>query len=180
MRILYPVKKNKSLNENIMHILPMMFDKMMGYNERVIGHPRLKSELHRMRIAGKPMRYIMEIMEPYYGKEFGNYLNEIKKLIELMGDIHDNDVFISELREYLAEIRAFNKLKHNRREKFITVGVIKLIIDLKLKRNKEYESLCDILKSWEKENFKHKLIISMQKNKVNEINFFKTTVRKDG
>jgi hypothetical protein len=178
MKIIYPVKRNKSLNENINFILPLMFDKMMDFKHRVIGHPRLKNELHRMRITGKPMRYLMEILEPYLGKEFAICLHEIKKLIELMGEIHDNDVFISELREYLTEIRAFNKLKHHKHDKFITVGVINLILELRVKRNKDYETLCEILNSWEKENFKRKLINAMQVNKVNEINFFKSPYKK--
>ena len=179
MKILYPIKKNTSFSENINNILPMMFDKMMNYKGRVVGHPRLKTELHRMRITGKPIRYIMEIMEPYLGKDFGNCLKEIKELIELMGDIHDNDVFIAELREYLLELRKFNKIKHNMSDKFVTVGLIKLITELKYKRNQEYEKLCNILISWEKENYRKKLVNSMLKNKVNEINFFKSIKKKE-
>ena len=178
MKILYPVKKHESFNENIDRILPMMFDKMMDYKDRVIGHPRLKTQLHRMRITGKPMRYIMEIMEPYLGKDFGICLQEIKKIIELMGDIHDNDVFISELREYLSEIRKFNRLKQDKHDKFVTVGLIKLIAELKIKRSKDYETLCEILNSWQKEDFLKKLTNSLLKNKVNEINFFKPFQKK--
>ena len=63
MKKIYRVKAKKSLRENIQKILPGMYDDFMSYKDRVIGHPLLKTELHRMRITGKPMRYAMEYAE---------------------------------------------------------------------------------------------------------------------
>ena len=105
MKTLYHVKRKNSFRENVIHILPQMFENMMKYKETVANHPRMKKVLHRMRITGKPMRYIMEIMEPYSGKEFSQCLHEIKNFLELMGNIHDCDVFISELKEYKRSLR---------------------------------------------------------------------------
>jgi CHAD domain-containing protein len=173
MKFMYPVNIKKSFKENVINILPMMYDNMMKYKEHVIGHPRMKTQLHRMRITGKPMRYIMEIMETTLGREFKNKLQEIKNVIELMGDIHDCDVFIGELNGYLNEIRAYNRFKKSLNEKFNLKCIINLIQDLRKKRNESYESLCDILKEWEKNNFREKLITSMQIEKLNEVNFLK-------
>jgi CHAD domain-containing protein len=176
MKIVYPVKTKKSFKENVTHILPLMFDNMILYKERVTGHPRMKNDLHRMRITGKPMRYIMEIMEPFFGRTFGKCLNEIKNIIEMMGNIHDCDVFIVELKGYLTEIRAYNRTKNIQKDKFNTSAIIKLIAKLKEKRKNDYSLLCDLLDRWEKDKFRNKLIISMQTNRTNEINYFKTPV----
>src|SRR3970040_913871 len=93
----YPVKIKKSLLENSRTILPMMFDDFMLDKERVVNHPRLKKVLHAMRITGKPMRYIMELLEPSLGEDFKYCLNELKNVIELMGEIHDCDAAVEEL-----------------------------------------------------------------------------------
>jgi len=173
MRILYPVKKNKSFRKNVIEILPLMFDNMMKYKESVIGHPKMKDKLHGMRITGKPMRYLMEIMESSSGKAFSDCLQEIKKIIELMGEIHDCDVFLLELREYLLEIRAYNRGKQNEK-KFVTSGILKLILQIREKRNKNYELLCEKLMKWEKEDFKKKLTGAIEIDITNQLNFFET------
>ena len=172
MRILYPVKKKHSFKENAVEILPEMFDNMTKYRESVIAHPRMKLLLHRMRITGKPMRYLMEIMEPSLGREFSKCLHEIKGIIELMGDIHDSDVFVYELKEHLKEFREFNRTKENRKDRFVTSGVMKLIEKLSHKRKKDFDHLCGIIKRLENENFRNRLIESMRSDKTNEINYF--------
>ena len=66
----YPIKKKLSFRENIQLTLPMMYDDFMSNKDRVINHPRMKTELHKMRIAGKPLRYAMEYAETTFGLEF--------------------------------------------------------------------------------------------------------------
>ena len=173
MKLHYPVNRKLSFRENLHVILPIMFDNMMFYKKRVSGHPRIKKDLHNMRIAGKPIRYIMEIMEHEYGKVFNINLLEIKSTIELMGEIHDCDVFIDELRKYLHELRTFNNSAHEVKHKFPTAGIIKLINELKEKRHSLFGRLCEALDKWEKENFRAKLVKSMITSRTNEINYFR-------
>lgn len=173
MSFKYQVKKKKSFKENIIHILLMMFDNMMRYKAMVAGHPRMKNQLHRMRISGKPIRYLMEIMDSTFGKEFKNCLLEIKSVIELMGDIHDCDVFVMELNGYIAELRTYNRTKHKSYEKFNSIEIVKLVNVLKEKRNKDFNVLCNTFLRWENEKFREKLIYSMKSDKINEINYFK-------
>lgn len=150
----------------------MMFDNMMKYKSYVIGHPRMKDKLHGMRIIGKPARYIMEIMEPTFGREFSKCLQEIKNILEIMGDIHDTDVFIIELEEYLVELISYNRIKQKSEKRFNTSVIKNLIIELKEKRNKNYILLCETLNKWDNENFRDKLINSMKFDRINNINFF--------
>ena len=135
MKSRYPVNRKLSFRENFHIILPMMFDNMMMYKKRVSGHPRIKKTLHRMRITGKPIRYLMEIMENEYGMEFAAEMVEIKSAIELMGEIHDCDVFTDELKKYVHELRTFNGSVHKKAQKFPTAAILKLINELKMKRN---------------------------------------------
>src|SRR5512138_3320522 len=117
MKILYPVKKKLSFRENTQAILPLIYDNFMSYKERVVNHPRLKYELHRMRITGKPLRYAMEYAESAFGDEFKKCMNEVKDIIDLMGEIHDADVIIPELHTHLKEIRHYNRTLPNREER---------------------------------------------------------------
>ncbi len=145
----------------------------MKYTPIVIGHPRMKTQLHRMRITGKPIRYIMEIMQPTFGKEFNDHLQKIKNLVEIMGEIHDEDVFISELTMHLNELRSYNRTKSFKNQKFQTTTIIELINSIREKRVKDYNLLCKTLKIWNRENFRKKLVNSMELERINQINFMK-------
>lgn len=177
MKSQYPVNRKLSFRENFHIILPVIFDNMMIYKKRVSGHPRIKKDLHRMRITGKPIRYLMEIMEHEYGKEFGNNLLEIKSAIELMGEIHDCDVFTDELKKYVNELRTFNGSVSEKAQKFPTAAVLKLVNELKQKRNSLFNELCKTFDEWEKNNFKERLLKSMNTRRINEINYFGKNVK---
>ena len=127
MKRTYPVKKKLSFRENIQIILPLIYDDFMSYKDRVVNHPRLKQELHGMRISGKPLRYAMEYAVPAFSEDFKNCLAEVKNIIELMGEIHDADVLIPELYTHLKEIRRYNSTLANREERLTTNGILKLI-----------------------------------------------------
>ncbi len=135
-----------------------MFDEMMSRKDRVILHPRLKSELHQMRIAGKPLRYAMELFETTFGKEFKGCLEEVKKFIELLGQIHDIDIAIPVLQSHLREVRILNQGTVDRKERIKTKAVRELIHQQRDKRNLMFTEMCNILEKWEKENFREKLI----------------------
>jgi CHAD domain-containing protein len=161
MKKIYPVKKKLSFRENIQIIIPLIYDNFMSYKDRVVNHPRLKRELHRMRITGKPLRYAMEYAVPAFGEDFKNCLTEVKNIIELMGEIHDADVLIPELHTHLKEIRRYNKTLANREERLTTNGILKLIRETKEKRKTMFDELCGIIIQWINEDFRTKLIASM-------------------
>lgn len=147
--------------QNMKTVLPVIFDDFISYKDIVANHPRLKSKLHEMRIAGKPMRYIMEILLPYAVKQFEKCYDEVKYVLELTGDIHDCDVFIPELISHLREIREFNKRIENAAERISTRAIRQLIQQLREKRYSKYEELCGILSKWEKEGFRETLMNSI-------------------
>ncbi len=161
MKRIYPVKKKLSFRENIQLTLPMMYDDFMSYRDKVLNHPRMKTELHKMRIAGKPLRYAMEYAETAFGAEFKKCLDEIKDVIELIGEIHDTDVLIPELGSHLAEIRRYNYTLINSKEHLSTRGIRQLIAELKEKRTKMYTEFCTIIIRWINEDFRLRLVSSI-------------------
>jgi len=161
MAKIYPANKKLSLKENIQIILPVMYDDLMMYKQEVVSKPMAKNTLHRMRIAGKPLRYTMEIGETAFGEEFSACFEEVKSTVELMGEIHDADVMIPELNSHLREIRMFNRTLPLFSERISTKPVRDIVFDMKIKRKQMYEKLCSKLGQWEKQKFKEKLMKSM-------------------
>lgn len=157
---IYPVNPQQSLKENIAAVLPLMYDDFISLAGSVLSSPNPKNLIHRMRINGKPLRYAMEIAEDGFGKEFKNCFNEVKKMLELMGSIHDCDVNISELEIFLKEIRTDNN-KDNVEEKISTTEIEGFINMLKGKRKELFGNFSDEINKWRKENFKERLIKSM-------------------
>lgn len=79
--------------------------------EVYLRQPEYKEELHAMRIAAKRLRYTMEIFAGLYNDNLKNPLRVIRKTQELLGDIHDCDVWI----EFIPE---FTRNEQNRIQKF--------------------------------------------------------------
>ncbi len=83
------------------------FDKIhssfLSFNsyENKIQNPANISDLHAMRIAGKNLRYVMECFSSLYSNELKNSLTVMRTAQELLGNIHDCDVWIIELPGFL-------------------------------------------------------------------------------
>jgi len=65
--------------------------------EVYIPHPEAAAELHAMRIAAKHFRYTMEIFSPLYRNELKPALGALKQAQELLGGLHDCDVWGEQL-----------------------------------------------------------------------------------
>jgi CHAD domain-containing protein len=155
------IKPNKNLRENARLVVPMMIDDLLARNNRVVAHPRLKEELHRMRLSGKTLRYAMEVFEPAFREEFGSCLEEVKRLLDAMGKIHDCDVNVPGLQTHLREMRLFNRATTNPDDRVSTGAIVKLIREQFAVRRSLFEEMSSILEQWSRENFKGKVLQSM-------------------
>lgn len=158
MKKVYPVKKEESLKENLKQIIPLMFDDFILLKDTVVNFPMRKNILHRMRIAGKPLRYAMELGEYCFGDDFKKCLEEVKDVIELMGEIHDADVLVPELNLHVKEIRLFNQTIPDFKQRLSTKAVRIIADQQKEYRRKLYSSLCEKLIQWQKSGFRTRLI----------------------
>ena len=71
----------------------------------LIYDPENVKELHEMRIAAKNLRYTMEIFIPLYQSGLKPAISHIKEAQDILGDIHDFDVWTDWLPGFLEEER---------------------------------------------------------------------------
>ncbi|MDD3089814.1 MAG: CHAD domain-containing protein [Candidatus Omnitrophica bacterium] len=60
-------------------------------------------ELHKMRIAAKKLRYTLENFAPLYGKRTERYISSAHALQDILGELHDLDVWVASFPELAAE-----------------------------------------------------------------------------
>ncbi|WP_292346045.1 MULTISPECIES: CHAD domain-containing protein [unclassified Methanoregula] len=70
-----------------------------------IHHPEAVAEHHATRIAAKKLRYTMEIYGTLYRNGLRKPLVRVKKIQEMLGDIHDCDVWIDHVSQILLRER---------------------------------------------------------------------------
>jgi len=99
----FPEQPRISRRELYSGILPVAADqigdrigKIFRY-EPFVHNPDAVFEHHALRIAAKKLRYTMETYAPLYRRDLKKPIGRIKKLQDLLGDIHDCDVWIEQM-----------------------------------------------------------------------------------
>jgi CHAD domain-containing protein len=78
-------------------------------HEAYIYSPENIKEHHAMRIAIKHLRYTMEVFSPLYEGELKTQIEVCKKLQDMLGDLHDCDVWMDYLPQFMEEERAYSR-----------------------------------------------------------------------
>jgi len=78
---------------------------LMQY-ERHMYNPDAVAEHHAMRIAAKKLRYTMEVYAPLYRRNLKKSLVRVKRIQEILGDLHDCDVWIDTVMAMLLTERS--------------------------------------------------------------------------
>jgi CHAD domain-containing protein len=150
-------KKKKTLRENAIAVVPWLFQEFISHQGEVLTRPKSPEGLHKMRIAGKPLRYVMETFQPLFGPAFEKCYEEIKGVVERMGEIHDVDVAVSIFREHLSELKFFNRTAAKKSEKLLTRPLRILIQKTRAEREWAFGELEKNLNRWRRENFERKI-----------------------
>lgn len=121
--------------------------------EVYIRRPEYKEELHAMRIAAKRLRYTMEIFSRLYPDELKVPLQAARKTQQLIGEIHDCDVWIDFLPQfYEAEQKRMQKFYgHTRPLHRLLPGLEYFKTDRQQRRDHLYQQF---LKNWHNWNQK--------------------------
>ena len=78
-----------------------LIDQLLSSAGSVVEHPEDKEALHAMRIAAKKTRYSLETFAPLYENELKESLAVLRKLQDSLGEIHDCDVWLAYLPEFI-------------------------------------------------------------------------------
>ena len=143
--------------DNAEIIIPVLRERVMALKKSVFKHPLKKTELHKLRIKAKPLRYAMEMYNGLISNGFDELISETKKFVEYAGAIHDIDVLIPKLNEFIKEIKIYNKRIKKNKDKIATAPMHDLIKNLKIKRRKQFGLICDTLEKWSAEDIKTKI-----------------------
>ena len=122
--------------------------------ESYIYNPENITELHAMRIAGKHLRYTLEIFAPIYGNALDAHIRAMRNVQEFLGEIHDNDVWIAWLPEFIEQeqTRIEDYFGHRGPLKRLLPGLHFLIGDRQRARQETYQSF---LATWETLKYEH-------------------------
>jgi CHAD domain-containing protein len=94
-----------SLYQQAFEAINSNLEEFLSY-EKFIHDPQNIEELHAMRITGKHLRYTLEIFAPIYGTALDLHVRAMKNIQDLLGEIHDNDVWIAWLPKFIEQERA--------------------------------------------------------------------------
>jgi hypothetical protein len=89
------------LRPNARRVLAVRIEEVYSY-DGLVADPANVTDLHDMRIACKRLRYLLEIFGIAFDADLEPFLDEVKELQDLLGDIHDRDVQIPMLEGHLA------------------------------------------------------------------------------
>jgi CHAD domain-containing protein len=83
----------------------LRLEEFLAYEQHV-AHPERIAELHAMRIAAKHLRYTLEICAPLYSSRLRKPIKVLKEIQELLGQIHDCDVWLAAVPQFVADEQA--------------------------------------------------------------------------
>jgi CHAD domain-containing protein len=96
-----PQRKSPLRREAGKAVLPLL-EKMLKY-ERYVHQPEAVDMLHELRIAAKRLRYTLEAYAPLFPDRLRPYKDVVKEIQSLLGTVHDDDVWIRDLPEFLKQ-----------------------------------------------------------------------------
>jgi CHAD domain-containing protein len=127
--------------------ISLRLEEFLSY-ESCVSKPEQVEELHAMRIAAKRLRYTLEIFAPLYEDELKEPLKAVREAQELLGDIHDCDVWAQYLSQFMEEERARTLEYFGTARAFgrLAAGLRHLEQDRQQRREKRYR---EFVRFWE-------------------------------
>jgi CHAD domain-containing protein len=112
---------------------------LLSYEPWVL-HPEAVAEHHATRIAAKKLRYIMEIYGSIYRNNLEKPIARVKKIQEILGDIHDCDVWIDHITSLLLRERTLlRSRKGTKRPDTTTLASLSVLLrDRETERKRRY------------------------------------------
>jgi hypothetical protein len=162
----------ESLADNAERIVLVRLDELCGFMPRA-ADPDEVVALHDMRIAAKRLRYILEITAPVFGDYAETAVRMTKDLQDLLGEIHDCDVQIPEVGEFLdgmigadaaalvvaaagaadLDPAAVRRAAHRRDH----AGLVALLVHLRARRDLLFARFLELWQEYERKGYRARL-----------------------
>lgn len=127
-------------------------DILLSFDE-FVPQPEKVDELHKMRIAAKRLRYTMEIFVTIYASRLKPAFGTIKQTQEILGEIHDCDVWLEYIPEFIEKERnrIISFYGNPSPMNLLMPGIEFFQQDCLAKRNALYENFVQEWENWKKE-----------------------------
>ncbi len=131
---------------------------MLAFSE-FVPQPERIDELHAMRIEAKRLRYTLETFAPLYPDQFQEIINIVRSIQEMLGDIHDCDVWVEFLPQFIEEERQRTLAFYgsDRPLRSLIPGIIYLKENRQSMRNRLYLRFVQQWEAWQQQNIWEKL-----------------------
>lgn len=124
-------------------------EEFLGKSE-AIYHPSKTKRLHKLRIMVKRLRYAIELFAPHFDEPLKPFTAQIKQMQSHLGDLHDCDVWLDEVRTHIPP-------KRRKPEDPKPPAAIWLISEFARRRTKAYRDALELWSEWEETNFGSRL-----------------------
>ncbi len=123
-------------------------------HEASVYIPENIKEHHAMRIAVKRLRYTMEVFSSLYEGELETQIEVCKKLQDLLGDLHDCDVWMDYLPQFMEEERAYSLdyFGHDDSFRILEPGLLNIQQYLRERRSAIYDEFVAYWKDIQEQN----------------------------
>lgn len=146
------VNSPETYQKALVHITSRL-DEIFAHESSVYIPENIK-EHHAMRIAVKRLRYTMEVFSPLYEGELDNQIAVCKKLQDILGDMHDCDVWMDYLPQFMEEERAYSRKYFGNDDSFgiLEPGLLHLQQYLRERRLAIYKEFVEFWKNIQEQN----------------------------
>jgi CHAD domain-containing protein len=166
-----PVKgldPDRRIRPNARKVLAVRIDEVYSY-DGLVADPAKVTELHDLRIACKRLRYLLEIFAIAFDDDLEPFIDGVKGLQDLLGDIHDCDVQLPEVAAFLEELvgedvasagalpRDLAKAPNRR----TYAGLVALQVHLRARRRALFEQFLELWRDYERKGFAARLAFAL-------------------
>lgn len=118
---------------------------------------------HRMRIAAKRLRYAMELFYACWGEQLKPFSDEVAKMQDSLGDLHDSDVWIEGFAKRLTDGREIREGTTPARLA-VRAASVWLLHHFKKERTRHYRHALARWFEWEKTGFSARLVEALSED----------------
>jgi CHAD domain-containing protein len=124
-------------------------------NADALSKPNDNARHHAMRISAKRLRYALEIARGLFAADLESPIAEAKRAQTLLGEVHDCDVWLERLDEFIQKELVREKAGHANRGhgERLRVGIDLLGQQFTENRNRAFSEFVELWKQWQADHF---------------------------